>query len=106
MRSNRGYQRWVKEAVCGEPAILDICTDAKATFEVNWALNENRLCKELGYSTPDLVPLTVGVVVYSGLKGINIKPGARIVVTPATGIFSGAAVGVAVAMVLQWVRLL
>jgi D-arabinose 1-dehydrogenase-like Zn-dependent alcohol dehydrogenase len=70
----------------------------KAPLEVTWALNENRLCKELGYTIPDLMELAVDVVAYSGLKGINLKPGERIIVTPATGIFSGAAVGVAVAM--------
>jgi D-arabinose 1-dehydrogenase-like Zn-dependent alcohol dehydrogenase len=65
---------------------------------VTWALNENRLCKELEYTIPDLMQLAVDIVAYSGLKGINVKPGERIIVTPATGIFSGAAVGVAVAM--------
>lgn len=71
---------------------------AKAPLEVTWALNENRLCKELGHSIPELMQLVVDVVAYSGLKAIHLKPGERIVVTPATGIFSGAAVGVAVAM--------
>jgi D-arabinose 1-dehydrogenase-like Zn-dependent alcohol dehydrogenase len=71
---------------------------AKAPLEVTWALNENRLCTELGYTIPDLMQLAVDVVAYSGLKGINLKPGERIIVTPATGMFSGAAVGVAVAM--------
>ncbi|KAJ4375292.1 hypothetical protein N0V83_002378 [Neocucurbitaria cava] len=71
---------------------------AKAPLEVTWALNENRLCKELGYAVTDLLQLVVDAVPYSGLKGINMKPGERLVVTPATGMFSGAAVGVAVAM--------
>ncbi|RYN20876.1 hypothetical protein AA0112_g10464 [Alternaria arborescens] len=71
---------------------------AKAPLEVTWALNENRLCKELGYTIPELVQLSVDVVAYSGLKGIGLTAGERIIVTPATGIFSGAAVGVAVAM--------
>ncbi|KAG9190199.1 hypothetical protein G6011_08287 [Alternaria panax] len=71
---------------------------AKAPLEVTWALNENRLCKELGYTIPELLHLCVDVVAYSGLKGVGLKAGERIIVTPATGIFSGAAVGVAVAM--------
>jgi D-arabinose 1-dehydrogenase-like Zn-dependent alcohol dehydrogenase len=71
---------------------------AKAPLEVTWALNENRLCKELGYTIPDLMELVIDVVAYGGLKSINLKAGERIIVTPATGIFSGAAVGVAVAM--------
>jgi D-arabinose 1-dehydrogenase-like Zn-dependent alcohol dehydrogenase len=56
------------------------------------------LCKELGYTVPDLMQLVVDVIAYSGLKGIAVKAGERIIVTPATGMFSGAAVGVAVAM--------
>ena len=65
---------------------------AKAPLEVTWALNENRLCKELGYTIPELVQLSVDVVAYSGLKGIGLTAGERIIVTPATGIFSGAPV--------------
>ncbi|KAI4942531.1 hypothetical protein J4E91_010129 [Alternaria rosae] len=70
----------------------------KAPLEVTWALDEKRLCGELGYTIPELVQLSVDVVAYSGLKGIGLRPGERLVVTPATGLFSGAAVGVAVAM--------
>ncbi|OAL45082.1 GroES-like protein [Pyrenochaeta sp. DS3sAY3a] len=71
---------------------------AKVPLEVTWALNENRLCKELGYDVLDLLQLVVDAVPYSGLRGIDLKPGERVIITPATGIFSGAAVGVAVAM--------
>ncbi|KAE8843310.1 hypothetical protein HRS9139_02607 [Pyrenophora teres f. teres] len=70
----------------------------KAPLEVTWALDEKRLCGELGYTVPELVQLAVDVVPYSGLNGIGLKAGERLVVTPATGLFSGAAVGVAVAM--------
>jgi D-arabinose 1-dehydrogenase-like Zn-dependent alcohol dehydrogenase len=71
---------------------------AKAPLEVTWALNENRLCKELGYSIPDLLQLVVDAVAFSGLRGIGLVAGERLIVTPATGSFSGASVGVAVAM--------
>lgn len=71
---------------------------ALAPLEVTWALDENRLCKELGYDVKDLLQLAVDVVAYSGLRGIGLKAGEQIIVTPATGAFSGAAVGVAVAM--------
>ncbi|KAF2477690.1 GroES-like protein [Lindgomyces ingoldianus] len=70
----------------------------KTPLENTWALNENRLCKELGYSIPELLQLTVDVVAYGGLRGIDIKAGERLIVAPATGMFSGATVGVAVAM--------
>lgn len=71
---------------------------AKAPLEVTWALNEDRLCRELGYTIPDLLQLAVDVVAFSGLRGIGLQAGEQLVVTPATGTFSGAAVGVAVAM--------
>ncbi|KAI4606254.1 hypothetical protein J4E80_010231 [Alternaria sp. BMP 0032] len=70
----------------------------KAPLENTCALDEKRLCGELGYTIPELVQLSVDVVAYSGLKGIGLRPGERLIVTPATGLFSGAAVGVAVAM--------
>ncbi|KAH7410454.1 chaperonin 10-like protein [Phaeosphaeria sp. MPI-PUGE-AT-0046c] len=71
---------------------------ALAPLENTWALDEDRLCGELGYKIPDLLQLAVDAVAYSGLKGIGLKAGEQIVVTPATGAFSGAGVGVAVAM--------
>lgn len=70
----------------------------KAPLEVTWALDENRLCKELGYAIPDLLQLCIDVVPYSGLKDVGFKPGERLLATPATGHFSGATVGVAIAM--------
>jgi D-arabinose 1-dehydrogenase-like Zn-dependent alcohol dehydrogenase len=71
---------------------------AQAPLEVTWALKEIRLCKELGYSIPDLLQLVVDAVAFSGLRGIGLMAGERVIVTPATGTFSGASVGVAVAM--------
>ncbi|KAI4942300.1 hypothetical protein J4E86_010102 [Alternaria arbusti] len=63
-----------------------------------WGAMEGTSEGKLGYTIPELVQLSVDVVAYSGLKGIGLRPGERLVVTPATGLFSGAAVGVAVAM--------
>ncbi|PHH84441.1 hypothetical protein CDD83_1937 [Cordyceps sp. RAO-2017] len=61
-------------------------------------INEHRLCKELGYSIPELVYMAYLLVPYGGLKDIEIVPGETVVVCPATGGYSGAAVQVAVAM--------
>ncbi|KAJ0372895.1 hypothetical protein COL26b_008903 [Colletotrichum chrysophilum] len=52
----------------------------------------------LGYSINELLYLVSCIIVYGGLKGINLQPGERIIVTPATGASSGAAVAVAHAM--------
>ncbi|KAI4622389.1 hypothetical protein J4E83_005132 [Alternaria metachromatica] len=69
-----------------------------APLENTWKLDEERLCGDLGYTIPELVWLCVDFVAYSGLKGIGLRAGERLLVTPATGPFSGAAVGIAVAM--------
>ncbi|KAJ5014613.1 alcohol dehydrogenase [Colletotrichum sp. SAR 10_99] len=52
----------------------------------------------LGYSINELLYLISCIIVYGGLKGINLQPEERIIVTPATGASSGAAVAVAHAM--------
>ncbi|KAK0736282.1 hypothetical protein B0T21DRAFT_440543 [Apiosordaria backusii] len=66
-------------------------------------LDEERLCGPeekagLGYSVEDLLQLPVQLVAFGGLKGIGLQAGERIIVAPATGQYSGAAVEVAVAM--------
>ncbi|KAF2195173.1 GroES-like protein [Zopfia rhizophila CBS 207.26] len=71
---------------------------AKAPLENVWPLNEEKLCVKLGYSIPELVQLAVDAVAYGGLRGIDVKAGERLIVTPATGMFSGATVGIAVGM--------
>ncbi|KAI0143839.1 GroES-like protein [Xylariaceae sp. FL1272] len=61
-------------------------------------LNENRLCKELGYSPRELIYLSHLLVSFGGLRTIDLKPGETIVVCPATGGFGGAGVHVAAAI--------
>ncbi|OIW32661.1 GroES-like protein [Coniochaeta ligniaria NRRL 30616] len=66
-------------------------------------LNEKLLCGSpseggFGYRPEDLLALSKQVVAYGGLRGIHLEPGETVIVAPATGMFSGAAVQVAVAM--------
>ncbi|KAK7227976.1 hypothetical protein V2G26_000146 [Clonostachys chloroleuca] len=75
----------------------------RAPLENTWALDENRLCGSpsdggLGYTIDDLVSLPEILIPYGGLRGINLHPGETIVIAPATGGFSGAAVFAALAM--------
>lgn len=75
----------------------------RAPLENCYALNEKRLCGSpseggLGYSIADLAMLPTQLVAYGGFRGINLQPGETVIIAPATGTFSGAAVDVAVAM--------
>ena len=76
---------------------------ARAPLENYWTLNEKVLCGNpaegnLGYTVPELTYLTIQVVTYGGLRVIDLKPGETVIIAPATGGVSGAAVGVALAM--------
>ncbi|KAI0397938.1 alcohol dehydrogenase [Xylariaceae sp. FL0594] len=55
----------------------------------------------LGYKPGDLVVLAAAAIAYAGLRRIDARAGERVVVTPATGHYSTAAVDVAVAMGLR-----
>lgn len=70
----------------------------KVPLENCWALNEEILCKKMGYTIPELSYITTQAVSFGGFRGINLQPGETVIVSPATGISSGAAVGVATAM--------
>jgi D-arabinose 1-dehydrogenase-like Zn-dependent alcohol dehydrogenase len=75
----------------------------RAPLENTWALDEARLCGPaadggLGYAVEDLAALPELLVPYGGLRGIDVQPGQKIVIAPATGGFSGAAVFAALAM--------
>jgi D-arabinose 1-dehydrogenase-like Zn-dependent alcohol dehydrogenase len=75
----------------------------RAPLENCYALNEKLLCGSpsdggLGYKPEDLLALSKQIVAYGGLRGINVQPGETVIVAPATGSFTGAAVQVAVAM--------
>ncbi|KAK4042209.1 hypothetical protein C8A01DRAFT_33704 [Parachaetomium inaequale] len=75
----------------------------RAPLENCYPLDEKRLCGSpadggLGYALEDLLQLPTQLVAMGGLRAIDVKPGERVIVAPATGAFSGAAVQVAVAM--------
>ncbi|KAK3901660.1 hypothetical protein C8A05DRAFT_16182 [Staphylotrichum tortipilum] len=70
----------------------------RAPMENCYVLDEGRLCGELGYTYEDLLQLPMQLVAMGGLRAIGVKPGERVIVAPATGAFSGAAVQVAVAL--------
>jgi D-arabinose 1-dehydrogenase-like Zn-dependent alcohol dehydrogenase len=76
---------------------------ARAPLENCYALDEEVLCGKveeggLGYSVADLTSLTQSLVGYGGLRGIRLQAGETVIVAPATGGYSSATVGVAVAM--------
>ncbi|TGO57205.1 hypothetical protein BCON_0068g00360 [Botryotinia convoluta] len=75
----------------------------KTPLENVYALNEKRLLESpaeggLGYSLGDLSILAQYMVAYGGFRGIDLKAGETVIVAPATGLFSSAAVEVALAM--------
>ena len=59
------------------------------------ALEEHLLEK---YSAAELLAITMQLVGYGGLRSINVRPGDTVIVAPATGLTSAAAVEVASAM--------
>lgn len=52
----------------------------------------------LGYDAADLCLLRRHLIVYSGLRGINLQAGETVIISPATGAYSGAAVEMASAL--------
>ncbi|KAJ9663330.1 hypothetical protein H2198_000847 [Neophaeococcomyces mojaviensis] len=71
---------------------------AKVPLENCHRINEDVLCKELGYTVEDLAYVLRLTVPMGGLYELDIKAGETVVIAPATGAFGGAAVEVAVAM--------
>ncbi|KAK4032847.1 isopropanol dehydrogenase [Parachaetomium inaequale] len=63
-----------------------------------FALDEDRLLRRLGYSVEDLCLISACNVAFGGLAALDVKPGEKVVVCPATGRFGGAAVATALAM--------
>ncbi|KAK0648632.1 hypothetical protein B0T16DRAFT_388823 [Cercophora newfieldiana] len=61
-------------------------------------LDEDRLFGELGYGIDDLGYLQSLMIVYGGLRDVDVRPGEVVLVAPATGSFGGAAVHVALAL--------
>ncbi|KAK2762769.1 hypothetical protein FQN54_000943 [Arachnomyces sp. PD_36] len=70
----------------------------RSPLENCWALNEQKLCGELGYSTAELLSMNLSVLAYGGFRSADLVAGEKVVIAPATGWFSGAAVAAAVAM--------
>ncbi|KAM0429701.1 hypothetical protein ACHAPT_006307 [Fusarium lateritium] len=76
---------------------------AKAPLENIYPLDEQALCGPeseggLGYSIQDLLHILPHGVPYGGLRSIHLEPGETLVISPATGLFSGSAVSAAHAM--------
>ncbi|KAI0841780.1 NAD(P)-binding protein [Hypoxylon sp. FL0890] len=73
-------------------------TLSTAPLENAHPLDENILVEKLGYKLEELGSLSQLIVPYGGLADIDLKPGETILIAPATGSFSSAAVHVALAM--------
>ena len=76
---------------------------ARAPLENCYPLNEQMLCGRiedggLGYSPNDLSHISRYFIAYGGFRGIDLKPGETVIVAPATGASSSAAVEIASAM--------
>ncbi|KAF4465348.1 alcohol dehydrogenase [Fusarium albosuccineum] len=75
----------------------------RTPLENTYVLDEETLCGPvskggLGYAPEDLLHLIPHGVSYGGFRSINLQPGETVVVSPATGVFSGATVSTALAM--------
>ncbi|PVG03607.1 isopropanol dehydrogenase [Serendipita vermifera] len=70
----------------------------KAPLENIFPLDEEILVKNMGYKIPDLVYLPSLFVPMGGMTDIDLKAGESIIVAPATGWFSGAAVVMALSL--------
>jgi len=74
---------------------------AKCPLETTFALNESRLCGELGYKVLDLHWIETCAIAYAGLRDAGIQTGDRVVVAPSTGRYGAATVAVALAVGAQ-----
>lgn len=73
-------------------------TLSTAPLESVHVLDEDVLIGKLGYKLEEFGSLSQLVVPYGGLADIGLKPGETILIAPATGAFSSAAVHIALAM--------
>ncbi|OTB08395.1 hypothetical protein M426DRAFT_317017 [Hypoxylon sp. CI-4A] len=73
-------------------------TLATAPLENVHPLDEDVLVGKLGYKIEELGSLSQLAVPYGGLADVGLKPGETVLIAPATGSFSSAAVHVALAM--------
>lgn len=58
-----------------------------APLENLFALDEQRLCKDLGYTVPELLAIARMLIPWGGLRDINVRAGETVIVAPATGGF-------------------
>jgi threonine dehydrogenase-like Zn-dependent dehydrogenase len=70
----------------------------KAPLENIFPLDEDLLVNRMGYKIQDLTYIPFLLVSMGGLADIDLKPGESIVVAPATGTYSGAAVVMALSL--------
>ena len=70
----------------------------RAPLENCEVLSEDILCKNMGYTFEALSYLLFMMVPFGGLRDIKLQPGETVLVAPATGPFSSAAVVCALAM--------
>ena len=75
----------------------------RAPLENTYPLDEDRLCGAvadggLGYTLGDLAFIFPHATAYAGMRRIGVQPGETVLVTPATGLFSGASVSAALAV--------
>lgn len=61
-------------------------------------LNEDVLCKEMGYTVEELMYMAHLLVPFGGLRDIRLEAGETVVISPATGGYGGAGVRIALAM--------
>lgn len=71
---------------------------AKFPLENLYAINEEVVCKGMGYTAQELMTLGICAVPFGGLSALRVGPGDSVIVAPATGYYGGAAVTVAMAM--------
>ncbi|PGH06491.1 hypothetical protein GX51_02315 [Blastomyces parvus] len=71
---------------------------ARCPLENCWALDEQVLCTQFGYSTAELTAISLYPIAFAGFRNVKLTAGETVLVAPATGSYSGAAVGLAVAM--------
>lgn len=75
----------------------------KAPLENILVLDEKNLCSPvaeggLGYSIFELAAFSSVFIPFGGLRAVDLRPGETLIVSPATGFFSGAAINIALAL--------
>ncbi|MCJ1359636.1 MAG: hypothetical protein MMC33_009638 [Icmadophila ericetorum] len=97
--AHQGATEGSKKLMDGEWRNATCAEYAKLPLEILFPLNEARLLGGgLGYSIDDLAHIPTLLVPYGGLRDVGLKPGETVIIAPATGGFSSAAVFVALSM--------